>query len=196
MAQFKKSDVVRTTYLLIFLATVLSLGSACKSEATKQAEERALATTKLAEEQTLAAKKQQDELALLQQAEERLQAEKALKEARLKARILSSPNEFLQVGDLAAIDNGIFSSDRQLTKMTVTNRTAYPLTGFSGEVHWMSDKNEVREITLFKLGGSLSPGDTKTFTTGDGSLDTGTTVSHAHKYEVSFKQVKFLEVAQ
>ena len=179
--------------------TVLSavlLFAACKSEATKQAEAQAAQAVKDADERALAAKKQLDEQALVLQAEERIKAEKTLQEGRLKQQILSNPNGFLPVTNLAAIDDSLFNSDRRLTRMSVTNKTAYPLTGFSGEVQWLSDQNEVREVTLFRLRGSLAAGETKTFTPGEGGLDTGTTVSHAHKYQVSFKQVKFLDVAE
>jgi hypothetical protein len=81
-------------------------------------------------------------------------------------------------------------------KVSITNRAPYALTSLGGEVEWMSDAGEVREKTLFRLRGSLSPGDTKTFTTGDGTLDTGTTESHAHKARVVFKQAKLVEVAE
>jgi hypothetical protein len=184
----------RGRYWTVLGATLLL--ASCKSDATKLAEAQALVTTKEANDQASAAKKQQDELAVMQQAEERIKSEKTLEEGRLKMRIPSAPNEFLQVTNLAAIDDSLFNSDRRLTRISVTNKTAYPLTGFSGEVQWLSDQNEVREVTLFKLRGSLAAGDTKTFTPGDGGLDTGTTVSHAHKYLVSFKQVKFLDVAE
>jgi hypothetical protein len=156
---------------VIFLCGMFSI--ACKSEATKQAEEQVL----------------------VRQAEERIREERALAEARRRKQILSNPGAFLQVGDLGATDKGIINSYRQLTKMSVTNKTNYPLTEMSGEVLWLSDQGEVREVTLFRLRGSLAPGDTKMFTTANNTLDSGTTESHAHKYQVSFKQVKFVDVA-
>jgi hypothetical protein len=171
MVQRARVEPARAVFLVV---GVMLSALGCKSETQQQA----------------------DQQAILRQAEEHLKEEKALEEARLKRQILANPNAYLQVSGLNAFDKGILDSYRQLTTMTVMNKTTYPLTAFTGEVHWLSDQNEVREVTIFRLRGSLAPGDTKTFKTADGSLDTGTTESHAHKYEVSFKQVKFVDVAE
>jgi len=168
----------------VLLAVVL-WSSACDTEAKRRAAE----AQKQAEERAIAL---QAEAA----AEARIKQEKAEAEARRKQEVVSNPNAFLATSDLAYFDKGILNSYRQLMKVSVTNRAPYALTGLSGEVEWISDVGEVREKTMFSMRGSISPGDTKSFGTQDGSLNTGTTDSHAHKARVVFKQVKLVDVAE
>jgi hypothetical protein len=114
----------------------------------------------------------------------------------LRRQIVEHPNLFLQTSDYKAFDKGILDSLRQLTQMSVTNRSKYALHDLAGEVQWISDAGELREKTLFRLRGSIAAGDIKVFRTGDGSLDSGTVESHAHKFRVAFTTARVLETLE
>ena len=157
--------------LAIVLLALLPVALGCKSEAQQVA----------------------DQEALVRKAEENLKREAALKEAALKRQIRSTPGAFLEATDLGAFDKGVLNSYRQLTKVTVKNKTRYALDGIKGEVEWLDDQGVVREKTLVRLKRSIPAGDTKVFSTGDGSMDSGTTESHAHKYVLKFTSASVIE---
>jgi hypothetical protein len=155
-----------------------------------------LSATACKNERQQIAEKVADQEAIVRQAQENLKREAALREAKLKREITNNPGAFLEAAQFETFNKGILSSYRQLTKMTVTNKTKYPLTSLSGEVHWYSDAGDVREKTMFRVKGSLAGGDSKVFSTGDGSLESGTTESHAKKLRVVFDSAKIVETVE
>jgi hypothetical protein len=141
-----------------------------------------------AEEKRIAAQAAAETTARL----ERENQEQEAKTAALKKKILANPTHFLWVSDTEMFNKGIVNSYRQLTRMTVTNKTKYPLEDLGGQVEWLDDQGVVRELTTFRLKESIAAGDTKIFRTGN-NMDSSTTDSHAHKLRVKFVTAKFVE---
>jgi hypothetical protein len=186
--------MIRLGSVLVILLAV----SGCKSEAEKRAEVAAIEENARAAQRALDDRKAVEERRVAQQVEQDLKKETAAKEALLKQKIMASPGDFLSTSDEQMIaEEPIFGdTTRQLKKMSVTNRTTYPLEGLGGQVQWLSDAGEVRELTTFFLKGSLPGGDTKVFRVEDGTLQSSKTASHAHKLQIKFTSAKFLEIAQ
>ncbi len=164
-------------------------------EAKKQAEIEAIKDKARAEERAIHEKKAADERAAIIAAAEKTKQEQEAKEAALKARILASPGEFLKIGDTEMFNKGILNSYRQLVRMSVTNKSKYPLEGIAGQVEWLDDGGQMREVTTFRLKGSLTGGDTKVYRVSEGTLESSTTDSHAHKLNVKVMTAKFVETA-
>jgi hypothetical protein len=186
--------MIRLASVLVILIAV----SGCKSEAEKRAEVAAIEENARAAQRALDDRKMAQDRRVALEAEQDLKREAAARESLLKQKILASPGDFLTTSDEQMIAEEPLFGDttRQLKKMSVTNRTTYPLEGIGGQVQWLSDAGEVRELTTFFLKGSLPGGDTKLFSVDDGTLQSSKTASHAHKLQIKFTSAKFLEIAQ
>jgi hypothetical protein len=113
--------------------------------------------------------------------------------AREKAALRADPTRFLKTSDLGFFDKGIINSYRQLSKVTVLNTSKFSVTGIGGEVAWTDGQGNRIGSTTFSLAGALPAGDQKTFTTAEGTLQSGTLQGAAKSATVRFTAIKIVE---
>ena len=121
----------------------------------------------------------------LRQREEAARIEAEKKKAR--------SGQLLETSNLVYYDKGWINNYRQLTGITVLNRSKYPVNGLGGNVEWLDDGGRLLGSVPFTLGGSLLPGDTRRYTTDDGSLRNGTLQSNATKARIIWTSVTIVE---
>jgi len=138
-------------------------------------------------------RQQQD--ALAQQAEQikiDLAEQQKAKEQEARAQIQNSPNSVLKVTDYAIFDKGIINSYRQISQMTVVNKSTYSLTEIKGEIAWQRDDGSVAGKIPFVINKPIPAGDSKTFSTSDGSLENNTLQTVAKKPVFRFTSARIL----
>lgn len=101
--------------------------------------------------------------------------------------------QYLTTSDLTYYDKGIINDYRQLTGMAVLNRSKFPVMNLSGDVEWIWDNGARAASMPFVLKGSIAAGDTKTFSTSDGSMQNGTVQTGATKVRIHFTNVDIVE---
>lgn len=164
--------------IVLIMTAIMALGPSCETDAERRKNDEVL-------------------LAKVRQAQQRViedakQAEaQALEQAKLDLR--KSPEKHLIAGDLQYYDKGIINEYRQLTKMSVLNRSKFAVTRLAGEVDWFDDNGGKIGSTNFSLRGSIPVGETKWFSTDDGSLKSGTLGGSSKKLGVRFTQLEVIE---
>lgn len=110
-----------------------------------------------------------------------------------KAALLRSPSQFLDVSEAEYFDKGIINDYRQLVHLTVLNRSAFAVQNVSGTVDWYNQQgNNVGSIP-FTVPGSIASGETKSFSTRDGTLKTETLQTKAKTGKVRITHVDIVE---
>jgi len=122
-------------------------------------------------------------------------AERLLFEKR-RDELKRSPGAFLEAGGFNFHDKGIINSYRQLTSLTVTNKSALNVKLRRGRVTWLdANGNEVGSSPLtFK--GTVASGAEGTFSTSAGTLTSGTIEGSADRARVEFTEIDVIETIQ
>jgi hypothetical protein len=81
-------------------------------------------------------------------------------------------------------------TDRQLTSMMVSNTSHFAVAELSGDVVWFDDQDKRIGSTPFSLSGSIAAGQSKRFSIGDGSMQSGKLHGVAGAVQVVFTHVK------
>ena len=106
--------------------------------------------------------------------------------AELRADVQQHPDKYLTVSNEQPFDKGIINSYRQLATMTVLNRSQFALANLSGSVNWLDATGSSAGTTPFSLSGSIPAGATVTFSTGDGTMTSGTLQAKANGVRITF----------
>ena len=131
--------------------------------------------------------------------EQALAVQRAAEQAEVKRRadqreeVLRNPNGFLETSEITSFDKGILNNYRQLTGFTLLNKSPFPLKELKGTVEWVNDDGESAGSTPFSLQGSISAGDTKKFSTSNGTMKSGTLQTGASKLRLKFEHVAIVE---
>lgn len=143
----------------------------------------------------LAAQERAAELAKrrIEEDQARREAERQQREFELRERVTANPGSVLQVEDLKYYDKGIINSYRTLISVSIGNKSKFALRKLSGQVEWLREDGSLVGASPFTLSGSIAPGDTKVFTAGNGTLDTGTIQGAASKARLKFDPAQILE---
>jgi hypothetical protein len=176
----------------------LNLG-ACEDNAKRAAQEQEIAEqSRKVQEQAwegerarAAQEKAAHELELNEQA--RAAQQQALVDA--KAALRANPTRFLKLADIGVYDKGIINSYRQLTRLSLLNASDFAVTDVRGEVDWVDAAGNRIGSTVVALAGSIPAGDTKTFSTADGTLQSGTLQGNATTQSVRFTSVTIVEAS-
>lgn len=110
------------------------------------------------------------------------------KEATDRARLIATPDQFLETSNLVYHDEGIINDYRTLTKVTILNKSRFPVHKLSGEIDWFDGARKIGSMPL-TLTGSVPAGDTKTFASSDGTLQNGTLQGKATAAKIRFTNV-------
>jgi hypothetical protein len=137
-------------------------------------------------------RKQEQQAAAASAAAAALQLQQA-QQAAEKARLRSQPDLFLQTSNLTYYDKGIINDYRQLTGVTVLNKSKYPVNNLQGEVDWIGSNGAKAGSVPFTLSGSIPAGDTKTFSSAAGTLSNGTLETSASRAAIRFTHVDVVE---
>jgi hypothetical protein len=130
---------------------------------------------------------------LVDEAAGKLRADEAKQLADAKAQLVADPSAYLEASDIGYYDKGIINDYRQVTRMRVMNRSKFPVTSVSGDIDWMDDGGAKVGSMPFSVSGSIAAGDTKLFSTDDGSLTNGTLQASAKRVIVRFTHVTIVE---
>jgi len=193
------------------LITTLGVACQCESKQDKDAQVQQAVTQALEQERASQAQAREQEKvsqAQVQQAvSQALEQEKASQVQALeqekasqtqalereKKALRDTPDSFLITSNLEYYNKGIINDYRQLIKVSVLNRSKFPVGGLSGDVEWYDDNGGKFGSTTFALGGSIPAGDTKNFSTEDGSMTSTTIQGGAKKAVVKFTHVEIIE---
>jgi hypothetical protein len=172
--------VIRTSALL---AAILGATCQCESKQDKDAQVQQAVTQALKQERVSQAQAREQEKASQAQALERERQE-----------LRDTPDSFLVTSNPEYYNKGIINDYRQLIKVSVLNRSKFPVGGLSGDVEWYDDDGGKFGSTTFALRGSIPSGDTKTFSTEDGSMTSTTIQGDAKKAKVKFAHVEIIDI--
>jgi len=97
-----------------------------------------------------------------------------------KSALRSAPGTYLTVTTFAedsGLSAGIINSYRRLSSVTVFNRANFAVTNLRGDVQWFDDRGVAScGVGTFLLADSLAAGETKTFSTDDGTMKSSSRV--------------------
>lgn len=110
-----------------------------------------------------------------------------------KARVRSNPDAVLEVTGYAAYDKGIINDYRQVTEMTVLNRSKFALHNMSGDVEWVGKDGRGVGAIPFSLKGSIPAGATVKFTKDAGTLTNGTLQTSAKAARITFRSAAIVD---
>lgn len=107
--------------------------------------------------------------------------------------LAAMPENYLKTSDVKSDDRAVPGHMLQLVSLTVTNASHFLVGDLRGEVTWVDAKGAILGSSPLALAGSISPGETKTFSIAAGSLvSPGKLVGVATPSSVSFTHVKLL----
>jgi hypothetical protein len=127
--------------------------------------------------------------------EERVRQEqerKAAEEAERRS-IAASPGSVLEALKYNTYDEGITNDYTQLSAITILNRSKYGLRKISGMAEWLDDSGNLVGATPFEVGGSIPAGDTKTFSTQNGTLTSGTIKGEGKKLRLKYGPAEIVQ---
>lgn len=165
-------------------ALLTTLGVACQCESKKDKDALVQQAVSQALEQERVAQ------ALAREQEKAAQAQALERE---KQALRDTPDSYLITSEPGYYNKGIINDYRQLIKVSVLNRSKFPVGGLSGDVEWYSDNGAKFGSTTFSLSGSIPAGDTKIFSTENGSMSSTTIQGDAKKAKVKFTHVEIIE---
>jgi hypothetical protein len=110
--------------------------------------------------------------------------------AEEKMNLLTNPSLFLPSGDREYEGEDGGDTDHQLTSMVVSNTSHFAVAELTGDVVWFDDQDKRIGSTPFSLSGSIAAGQSKRFSTGDGSMQSGKLHGIAGAVQVVFTHVK------
>ena len=128
------------------------------------------------------------ELAQQQERERRDRIEKQ------KADIRANPNRYLEASNFTTYDEGFINHYRQLVGVSMLNKSPYSLTNIRGDVEWLTDNGDRLASMPFSLSGAIPSGDSKRFTTKEGTLTNGTAKCNAKRIRINVTSVELVEV--
>jgi hypothetical protein len=134
---------------------------------------------------------QVDEAATLAAAQLTQQA--AARTAQAKASLRTNPSKYLDASDVGVHDKGIVNSYRELTSLTVLNRSAFAVDSVQGEVDWFDSGGSKIGSTTFTLAGSIPASATVVFSKAQKNLVSGTLQGKATTERVRFTAVNLVE---
>lgn len=114
------------------------------------------------------------------------------REQREKDDLAREPNRYLELSGLVYEDEGIVNDYRQLTAITVLNKSKHAVTDVVGEVAWYRGKEKLGAVP-FQLDGSIAGGDTKAFSAEAKTLKSGTLKGNADRAGVVIKTLRVVE---
>jgi hypothetical protein len=117
----------------------------------------------------------------------------AQEKAQEKAQVVANPTAFLETSNEAIFDKGIINTYRQLSKVTVLNKSHFALRNIQGSVDWLDESGNTLGSTAVTLAGSIPAGDTKSFSTEDHSMSSTTLQGKAAKYLLKFTHVDIID---
>jgi len=161
---------------------VLTFGAGCQSESERKREQVAFAEDVAREQERLR-----------EEAEERKAEEEKLRIRRERDAILKNPGIVLEPDGFEYFDKGIINDYRQLSKMSVMNKSKYALTDIAGEVDWLDSEGQKVGSVPFTLTGSIPAGDTKWFSKAAGTLANGTLQTSAKRIRIRFINAAFVD---
>lgn len=164
--------------LLVLAAIVAATVAGCESEAVRAQRAAAVAQVQ--------AKKA---------AEDQARAEQELFERR-RAEVMAAPSNFLEISDIESFDKGFINSYRELTGVSITNRSRVPIRLAKGRAVWIDAKGEEVGAAPLTFRGDLAPGAQVRFTKGAGNLTSGTIQGSASRVRVEFTDLQVLTPAQ
>lgn len=126
--------------------------------------------------------------ARIREAEERQAAERAEKQG-----VASNPGSVLNASGFETLDKGVINDYRQLTKVTILNRSKYALRRISGQVEWLTSDGGFVGASPFDVEGSIPAGDTKTFSVSAGTLRSGTIQGSASSLRLRYNPAEIVE---
>jgi hypothetical protein len=106
--------------------------------------------------------------------------------ADLRSDVQANPGKYLQVTNSQAYDKGLINSYRQLTSLTLLNKSSFALTDLKGSVDWEDASGASTGTTPFTLVGSIPAGATLTFSTANGTMTSGTLQTKTNKTQIKF----------
>jgi hypothetical protein len=110
-----------------------------------------------------------------------------------RIEIGAMPENYLKTSNVRSDDKGGPHHSLQLVSLTVSNTSHFPVGGLRGEISWTDVRGASLGTATFLLKGSLPAGETKTFSTADGSLASPSVVEGvAAQSTVSFTRVSLL----
>jgi hypothetical protein len=180
------------------------IASGCRDEAKERAEAAAKAEAEAkvrAEVAAAEAKAKEEEEAqiaarvrkeLEDAAAAKAKAEADAKEAA-KKDMAANPDKYLEERDLGFYDKGIINDYRQLSKLTVDNKSAFKITDLKGNVEWLTSDGQAVGSSPFSLNGAIKAGDSETFSTDAGTLTAGTIEGAAFKAKITFTHAKVID---
>jgi len=106
------------------------------------------------------------------------------------ARMQSNPATLLETSGMQFYDEGIINDYRQLTAVTVLNRSRYcAMRSARGDVVWYDALGNKLGSSPITLSRSIPAGGTGTFSMADGTLTSGTIQGSGAKAQILFTQV-------
>lgn len=110
-----------------------------------------------------------------------------------KAQLLASPSQFLEIQGSKFHDKGIINHYGQLVLLTILNRSSLPVQSIAGEVDWIDEAGNTVGSIPFSVRGSIVAGDTKTFSTQEGTLTNATLQTDAKRAKIRITHVEIIE---
>lgn len=106
------------------------------------------------------------------------------------ARMQTNPSALLETSEMQFYDKGIINDYRQLTAVTVLNRSRYcAMRSARGDVIWYDALGNKLGSSPITLSRSIPAGGTGTFSTADGTLTSGTIQGAGAKAQILLTQV-------
>ncbi len=172
---------------------IVALLAGCTSEDEKraQAEQAAALARTQAELAALKAKETAAEEA--RKAQEAARQEARARREQAKQDLLADPSAFIEASGTQFFNKGIFNSYRELVKVSLMNKSRFPVRDIKGTVEWLNDSGDQIASVAFSVPGSIAAGDTKTFSKESGTLTSATIQTNAQKYRIRVTHVALLQ---
>lgn len=186
-----------------YLSVQQAEAQAAAAQAAEQARLEAAEQARIAEEaraaQEAADRKAaaEEQRRLIEEAARRAEQERRLEEERAilaeKQGIAANPGPVLQVLDWNYYDRGFINDYRELSTITILNRSKYALRRLAGQTTWLASNKVPMGSTWFQLEGSIPAGDTKIFSRQNGNLSGGTIAGRSSSMRLSFNPAEIVE---
>jgi hypothetical protein len=108
-----------------------------------------------------------------------------------RLNVISNPSMYLDTGNFAFDDEA--SDFEKLLAMSVTNKAHFAVHGLEGDVLWLDDDGRRLGSSRFALTGSVPAFGSKTFSTADGTMTSGSLRGGALKVTITFTHVEIGE---
>ncbi len=149
------------------LCAAILCTTGCTSEAERQRIEaerhRVIEEKKKQQEQEIEQKAKHLAAEMAKEQKQTEAKERAERKHQTLVNLQRSPAPFFEASGLEFFDKGIVNRYQQLSKLTLTNKSAFSIRDIRGQVEFLDDRNEAVASIPIRLEGLLPPRGTRTF---------------------------------